>query len=68
MNRFGLILAAFSSLVLTGTVLPRTGWMSFRASANAETQAHTPDPMASEAVWRWRHCEPNHWRACLLQR
>jgi hypothetical protein len=28
----------------------------------------THDPLASEAAWRWRQCQPAHWRACVLQR
>jgi len=72
MRRSIWVLATLLTFLLTGIVLSRAGWLQARSAtthqldSRSHTQAH--DPLASEAAWRWRHCQPVHWRACVLQR
>jgi hypothetical protein len=75
MQRRGLILTTALSLCLTGLVVPHSAWLRARAprvlSARSQVlsgQAGAREPVISQAEWRWRTCQPNHWRACLLQR
>jgi hypothetical protein len=74
MKRHSLLFVTLFTLLLTGGVLPHTGWLTSRSahaspSHGAETHGHarSRDPLASDAAWRWRQCQPTHWRACLLQ-
>jgi hypothetical protein len=75
MKRWGLILATCLSLLLSGFVLAHPGWLQARPhrttlarSLEIGARASASDKLASEAGWRWRQCQPNHWRACMLQR
>ena len=57
------------TLLLTAIVLARSGWFQARsATTRRHEHLQSSDPLASEAAWRWRHCQPAHWRACILQR
>jgi hypothetical protein len=74
MKRPGLLFATLLTLLLTGSVLARAGWLSSRSSraearAPEEAPGHVRSHSApsSEAVWRWHDAQPNHWRAYLLQ-
>jgi hypothetical protein len=73
MKRSSLFLATLVSILLTGFVLPTTGWVGARSPranhhvSESTGQASACDPFQSDAAWRWRHCQPNHWRACLLK-
>jgi hypothetical protein len=73
MKRHGLLVATLLTLLLTGFVLPTSGWLNARASRSSPhsgdclNHAKAADPYATDACWRWRQNQPNHWRACLLQ-
>ena len=67
MKPSGLVLATVFTLLLTGIVLSQTSWRN-PPSPSLHDHARARDPFAGEAAWRWRHCQPTHWRACLLQR
>jgi hypothetical protein len=73
MKRPGLIVVTLFTLLLTGFLLPPCSWFSprsLRASPRASeplAHARVQDPFATQAAWRWRQCQPNHWRACMLQ-
>jgi hypothetical protein len=65
MKRPGLLVAALLVLPLAGVALYRAGWCS---PPGPPPTPPTRDERLSEAAWRWRDCQPNHWRDCLLQR
>jgi hypothetical protein len=80
MKRPGLFLATFGFLLLTGITLFQAGWLTPAAAGHLPSSRHAallpaapiaevkgPDPFTSDAAWRWRECQPQHWRACLLQ-
>lgn len=66
----GLVFATLFTVVITGFVLSKAGWLTASRSASHRPRGHVKaqDPFATEAGERWRHCQPHHWRACLLQR
>jgi hypothetical protein len=65
MRRFGLILASALTVIVTCAALGYCGWFSARA---AHSSASRPtDPYNNTAMARWRHNQPSHWRAFLLQ-
>jgi hypothetical protein len=75
MRPYGLLILTVVTLVLTGLALTRAGWLQNTSAAcdrpahlKAHVQISLHDALTSEAAWRWRHCQPHHWRACLLQR
>ena len=72
MKRSRLLLITLFTLLLTGMILARAGWLGVRANLSPHRGAHSSaqhlKSLSSEAVWRWRNAEPQHWRACLLQR
>ena len=73
MKRRGWILISLLTLLLTAFVLAQAGRLSARCShctpRNVELRSHAQavDPFMTDAAFRWRNCEPHHWRACLLQ-
>jgi len=66
------MVATLLTFLLTGIVLSRSGWFQARSAtthhSDSRNHLQAPDPLESEAAWRWRHCQPAHWRACVLQR
>jgi hypothetical protein len=52
--------------------LANSSWFQTRSPSNrpaiASDNARAEDICSSEAAWRWGHCQPTHWRACILQR
>ena len=65
----------FCTLLLTGTLLNQAGWFAGKgtdrpAPRKTETrvQAQAHDSLNTEAAWRFRRCQPSHWRAMVLQR
>lgn len=75
MTRRGLIPTTVLTLLLTGLVLSKTGWLGTRAlgstaarTGEAPRLARATDALDSKSVWRWRSAQPHHWRACILQR
>jgi len=69
MQRRGLLAVTALTVLLTAVVLARAGWLSRPSArqADAHGTARSRDPWTTEAAWRWRHSQPSHWRACLLQ-
>ena len=79
MKRPGLLIATLGVLLLTGLTLYHAGWLTPAAAGHLSSrhaallpaapvaEVQGPDPLASDAAWRWRQCQPLHWRACLLQ-
>ncbi len=75
MKRFVWIFTTLCTLVCTGYVLANSCWFQGRSgpahyspSSQVHDRARADDSLSSEAVWRWRQCQPTHWRACILQR
>jgi hypothetical protein len=69
----GLILVTLLTLVVTGLTLSQARWFAaptgralFRRPVS-HRHAEARDPFDTAAAWRWRQCQPTHWRACLLQ-
>jgi hypothetical protein len=69
MKRFVLILATAVTVLFTGVVLVGTGWLSRRDAPPrpAVTADETRDALNGPASWHFRHSQPTHWRACVLQ-
>jgi hypothetical protein len=70
----GLIMVTLFTLLLTWLILPITGKgysrsPRTRCSREAEMTKHDRNkgPLGSAAGLRYQQCQPNHWRACLLQ-
>ena len=68
----GLVIATVLTLLATTGVLARAGWFaaslrSLPPHGEARSRLKAHDPFASEAAYRWRRCQPTHWRACVLQ-
>ena len=72
MRRSIWMVATLLTFLLTSIVLSRSGRFQARSattpSLDSQDRTETPDPLASEAAWRWQHCQPAHWRACVLQK
>jgi hypothetical protein len=71
MKRSGLFLITLFTILLTSFVLAQGGSRA-RSYRAALRRADLPcalrlDAAASEAACRYRNCQANHWRACLLQ-
>jgi hypothetical protein len=74
MRRHGLLVTTASTVLVTGLILPQLGWFIARPlrgspPRSADTYAHTKsrEALLSEAAFRWRQCQPSHWRAWVLQ-
>ncbi len=66
------LLVTILTLLLTGLVLTWAGWLQAEAPKpvsgwRSDSHVKNHDALTSEAAWRWRRCQPTHWRACLLQ-
>jgi hypothetical protein len=72
MRRSIWIVATLLTFLLTTIVLARSGWFQARSATiprvDSKDRLESHDPLMSEAAWRWQHCQPAHWRACVLQR
>jgi hypothetical protein len=64
MGRYGLLVAGLLLLPVGGLTLSR----DCPAPAGNPDAPRARDERLSEAVWRWRDCQPRHWHDCLLQR
>jgi len=74
MRHFGLAPVTLLTVAFTAFLLPASGWFSSRESARptsriaeARTSARDHD-LSSDAVWRHRTGQPNHWRALVMHR
>lgn len=70
MKRRSLAVVTVGSLFFSGLVLDWTGWLVHRPQPvhrAGEARAQAMDPMSSDAGIRYRHCQPTHWRAVMLQ-
>jgi hypothetical protein len=75
MRRWGLVFATSLSLLLTGLVTAHSSGRSTRGprsglgrTLESHMRAKTSGVFSTSAAWRWHQCQPNHWRACVLQR
>jgi hypothetical protein len=71
MKRFSLAPITIFTLILTGGLLPCSGWFASRDAhrppSHAESHAHFRDhDLTSEAALRFRSGQPTHWRALAL--
>ena len=55
-------------LVATGYSLNAAGWLNNATPPHVETRHAVSDPFASDAAFRHRTCQPNHWRAMVMQK
>lgn len=74
MARLAWLLATLTMVLLTGSVLTQAGRLGlvrpFHASPR-RIELHGSarmDAFASEGAFRWRYCQPTHWRSLALQR
>lgn len=73
MKRRGLFVVTLLTVLLTGFVLLHAGWLAGRSARaelprRAELHSHKlQEVLAGDIGWRYRHAQPSHWRACLLQ-
>jgi hypothetical protein len=68
MKRNRLPVITLFAILLTSGVVGWTGWSApthSLAAHHAGQAAH--DPFATDTAWRWRQCQPRHWRYCMLQ-
>jgi hypothetical protein len=72
MKRYVWIMTTVCTLACTGVVLANSGWFQTDSSSSSPIpecdKTNPEDICSSEAAWRWGHCQPTHWRACILQR
>ena len=70
MIRYGFLVGALA-LALAALTPGRVGWLSHRTGQAAPSRptagARSREQALSDAAWRWRDCQPHHWRDCLLQ-
>ena len=67
MKQFLMPLTALT-LIATGYSLNASGWFSHAPSRTAEVQHVDSDPFTSEAAFRHRIAQPNHWRAMVMRK
>jgi hypothetical protein len=74
MKKRGLLILTVFTVLLTGVVASYAGW--FSGSRAGRSGAHHLDPRShakardvglTDAAWRYRRCQPLHWRAMFLQ-
>jgi hypothetical protein len=66
---YGLILATLGMTLLSGWALRSAGWFSRPVREPARPcrpHARSADPLASESAWRYRQCQPHHWRYLVM--
>jgi hypothetical protein len=73
MKNRGLLALTMLTVLLTGLLATYAGWFSGnRASRpsprhpDPRSHAKARDLVTSEAAWRYRRCQPVHWRAMFL--
>jgi hypothetical protein len=66
MKQRGWVLVAVVACLLTGVVALRAGG-SAPSEPTSEVAVAAHDPLDSAAGWRYRRCQPHHWRACILK-
>jgi hypothetical protein len=67
MRSTGFLGTTLSTLLLTGIVLHSTGWFAARPAHPTASEARKTNLASSDAVWRWSHSHPTHWRGYILQ-
>ncbi len=55
-------------LVATGYSLHAAGWLGSAAPPQVEARREVSDPFASDAAFRHRTCQPNHWRSMVMHK
>ncbi|HKI31378.1 MAG TPA: hypothetical protein VKA46_05895 [Gemmataceae bacterium] len=69
MKRFALVASVVTAL-LSGVLLTRAARRTdaaVLASPSPAITAAEAAPLTGPAGWTYRHTQPNHWRACMLQ-
>lgn len=56
------------ALIATGHTLDGAGWFSHTPTPSAEVRHVSSDPFTSEAAFRHRTAQPNHWRAMIMRK
>ena len=70
MKRSPLLALAVLGSLLTAVLLARAAWPGSPvapAAPRPALSAEAADPIRGPAGWHYRHTQPTHWRACLLQ-
>jgi hypothetical protein len=69
MKRIGLIVTTVLTFSLTGVLLARAARADHPAAVPSVSSAVpvTGDVLTGPAGWHYRHSQPAHWRACMLQ-
>jgi hypothetical protein len=69
MKTRSLLLATVLTLLCTGFFLTYAGWFAGSSSRRPDARSHARahDGFNSDAAWRYRRCQPVHWRAMMLQ-
>jgi hypothetical protein len=70
MKRRGLFFLTVLTLLGAGLATTAAGWYSGSHSprrSDVHTHAKVQVPAMTEAAWRYRRCQPVHWRALMLQ-
>lgn len=69
MRRLGLPLATCLSLAVSGVLTSQANYRPARAESRRAASAGLcrRDRVSEDVEWRWRMCEPHHWRACMLR-
>jgi len=70
MKRRGLLFPTLLTISCTALFLTGAGWFSAGHSSphpDSRTHAKAQVPLLTEAAWRYRRCQPVHWRAMMLQ-
>jgi hypothetical protein len=70
MNRRLLNVATFGTVLFSVFFLARASWLKAAPAAEMETVAagEEHDPFNTASAMRFRRCQENHWRACVMQR
>jgi hypothetical protein len=70
MNKRGYVILTVLCLLATGLGMNGAGWFSgahARRHCGARSQASAQAASMTESAWRYRHAQPVHWRAMVLQ-
>jgi hypothetical protein len=70
MKRRGLLFLTVLTLLCAGLGTTVAGWYSGSPSPRrleSHPHAKAQGPAMTEAAWRYRRCQPVHWRALMLQ-
>lgn len=72
MKRCGLDFVTLGTVLVTAFTITKAGWFAPARSATprqteVQGQVSAHDPYTTDAAFRYRRGQANHWRACILQ-